>query len=182
MSDQREGEAAEGGGEAAGAGVAAGGEGDLLAVDVGLRFGLARIEAGTGRIMWHRSQHVADRAALKRAIWGLLVQEREGLGGLVIEGGGPLAAAWASAAVKRSLGVEQVGAEAWRADMLYGREQRSGAEAKRHAVKQARELLAAQGTRALSGFMDDAAEAILLGVWAGRRRGWGSAGMLADSL
>lgn len=152
-------------------------QGDLLAVDAGLRFGLARIEASSGRVCWHRSQHVANRAALKRLIWGQLTQQ-VGLGAVVIEGGGPLAQLWANEALKRGLEVEQVSAEQWREDMLYSREQRSGLDAKRHAVRLARQVIEAQGAGLAVELGDDAAEAILLGVWAWRRRDWG----IIDSL
>ena len=63
------------------------GEGCLLAVDVGLRTGLALFGAD-GRLQWYRSQHFARVGGLKRRAYSLL-QELNPLSWLVLEGGGP---------------------------------------------------------------------------------------------
>lgn len=146
---------------------------DVLAIDVGLRFGLARVEATTGRILWQRSQHVSDRAALKRYAWGLLNSpECLGVGALVAEGGGDLAAVWSRTCQRRDLPIQLVNAELWRAELLYHREQTSGRVAKDIAVQLATRVLDWSDARPASPINNDAAEAVLLGIWYAWRQGW----------
>lgn len=100
----------------------------LLAVDLGVRTGLA-CYGDDGRLRWYRSQNFGAAARLRRAIPRLLEHPTD-LTRLVIEGGGPLADAWAQEAERRGLDVRRVSAEDWRAIFLLPREQRSGPQAK----------------------------------------------------
>lgn len=143
----------------------------LLAVDLGLRTGLALFD-GEGRLLWARSHHFPDITRLKSAVWELLREARATE--LVAEGDTHLGRIWALAAEKQGAAVEIVQAQTWRRVMLLPREQRSGAEAKRRALLRAAEVVRRAGLPVRT-MRDDTAEAILLGVWRLQALGWGAA-------
>ena len=142
----------------------------LLAVDLGVRAGFA-CYGDDGRLRWYRSQNFGDIARLRRAIPGLLAQVDD-LTRLVLEGGGPVAEAWASRAEDRDVVVTRVSAEEWRALFLLPREQRSGAQAKDVAQRLARRVIAWSGAPRPTSLRHDAAEAILVGLWGVLAAGW----------
>jgi len=142
----------------------------LLAVDMGLRLGLA-LYGGDGRLRWYRSSNVGTPERLRRAAWAVVRGEPE-LTALVIEGGGPLAEVWIRLAFKQGLTCLQLGAERWREQLLLPRQQRSGAEAKRHAGDLARRVIAWSGLPGATSLRHDAAEAILAGLWGCLQLGW----------
>lgn len=142
----------------------------LLAVDVGLRLGLAWY-AGDGRLTACQSRHVASAGLLRRRA-GVLLRSEPGLTHLALEGGGPLAEIWEREAAKVGLPVLQIPAERWRERLLYAREQRHGEDAKRHAQAMARRVLAWSGVSGCTSLRHDAAEAILTGLWAVLELGW----------
>ena len=142
----------------------------LLAVDLGLRTGLA-LFGGDGRLRWARSQNLGSNARLKRAVYGLLGEHPE-VAAVVVEGGGPLATIWQREAERRGLAFEAVGADRWRADLLYPRERRSGEVAKASADGLARRVFAWSALGNPTALRHDAAEAVLVGLWACVRYGW----------
>ena len=142
----------------------------LLAVDLGLRTGLA-LYRRDGRLAWYRSQNFGNVSRLRRGVRGVL-DAIPHLAWLVLEGGGQLAEIWQREAARRGLRVRQVFAEDWRRDILYPRQQRSGTHAKVHATDLARQVIAWSGARRPTSLRDDAAEAILVGLWASRELGW----------
>jgi len=91
---------------------------------------------------------------------------------LVLEGGGPLADVWIHAATRRHIPVRQISAEVWRRQFLYAREQRSGIQAKESATDLARRVITWSGARRPTSLRDDAAEAILIGLWGILAVGW----------
>jgi len=93
----------------------------LLAVDVGVRTGLA-VYRGDGRLIWYRSRNFGAAARLKRAIPALLHEAFDPTY-VVLEGGGPLAEHWATAAERQGAHVRRVSAEEWRSLFLLPREQ-----------------------------------------------------------
>jgi hypothetical protein len=135
----------------------------LLAVDVGLRFGLAWFDPA-GRLCRYRSQHAPNRTVLRRAARAVLAEEEVGV--LVLEGGGPIADIWRSLAEGRGIEVLQISAEDWRAELLLKREQRTGREAKHTADGLARQIIEESGAKRPTSLRHDAAEAILIGAWA----------------
>jgi hypothetical protein len=135
----------------------------LLAVDVGLRFGLAWFDQA-GRLLRYRSQHAPNRTVLRRAARAILAEEAVDL--LVMEGGGPIADLWRSLAEGHGIRVEQISAEDWRAELLLKREQRTGREAKHTADGLARQIIEESGAKRPTSLRHDAAEAILVGAWA----------------
>src|SRR5438128_1588513 len=139
----------------------------LLAVDLGLRTGLA-LYGRYGRLRWYRSHHFGDASALRRAVPALL----DGVSHLVIEGGGALAAPWSDAAAARGIDVRWVTAETWRTAFLYPREQRSALTAKRNADELARRVIAWSDTKRPTSLRHDTAEAILIGLWGVLDLGW----------
>ena len=141
----------------------------LLAVDVGLRTGLA-CYGQDGRLCWYRSHNFGARARLKRAIPSIL-HEPPDLAWLVVEGG-TYAELWSGPATKAGIGVIRMGAERWRRELLLAREQRSGAEAKSHADALARRVIAWSAAPAPTSLRHDAAEAILIGLWGVIHAGW----------
>jgi hypothetical protein len=139
----------------------------LLAVDLGLRTGLA-LYGDDGRLRWYRSQHFGAASSLRRRVPALL----DGVSHLVVEGGGPLASAWADAAAARHIELRWVSAETWRRAFLYPREQRSGERAKRVADELARRVIAWSAARRPTALRHDTAEAILIGLWGVLELGW----------
>lgn len=91
---------------------------------------------------------------------------------LVLEGGGHLADIWKREGVKRQLQIRQISAEQWRRQLLYPRQQRSGAGAKVHATELARRIIGWSNARRPTSLRDDAAEAILVGLWGVLEVGW----------
>jgi hypothetical protein len=146
--------------------------GSLLAVDAGLRFGLAWFDQA-GQLSRYRSQHVPNRGVLRRAARAALDEEPD-LSVLVIEGGGPIADVWRGLAERRGVRVLQISAEEWREDLLLRRERRSGDAAKQSADGLARRLIGESGAKRPTSLRHDAAEAILAGAWAVRHLGWGT--------
>jgi len=142
----------------------------LLAVDLGLRTGLA-LYGGDGRLRWYRSRHFGTPAGLRRAVHRLL-GELPDLAWIVLEGGGPLAEVWAREAQRRGVAVRRTCAEQWRAELLYPREHRNGTRAKRSAGELARRVIDWSDARRPTSLRHDAAEAILIGLWAVLEVGW----------
>jgi hypothetical protein len=137
--------------------------GSLLAIDVGIRTGLA-LFAPDGRVVWYRSQNFGTAARLRRAVHGLLVEQPR-LQWLVLERGGPLAEIWKREAARRGVAVLQIGAEVWRERFLYDRERRTGVDAKAHAGQLARAIIDWSGAAKPTSLRHDAAEAIVIGLW-----------------
>ena len=135
----------------------------LLAVDLGLRTRLA-LYGADGRLIWYRSQNFGTAARLRRAVHGLL-QTLPELRWLVVEGGGNLAEIWEREAGRRGVSVRRIGAETWRAELFYVREQRTGAQAKESADPLARRVIEWSGAPRPTSLRHDAAEAILIGLW-----------------
>jgi hypothetical protein len=142
----------------------------LLAVDVGVRTGLA-VYGDDGRLRTYRSQNFGSAARLRRAVPAILDAPRA-LSHVVLEGGGPLADIWRDASARRALEVMDVSAEQWRRLLLYDREQRTGADAKRVADGLARRVIDWSEAPRPTSLRHDAAEAILVGLYAAVRLGW----------
>lgn len=142
----------------------------LLAVDVGLRTGLA-LFGPDGRLRWYRSQRFPNRSVLKRGVQGML-RDQPAITRLVLEGGGPLAEIWRREAARLGIGVHVVAAENWRRDFLYARERRCGRDAKRFATELARRVITWSGSPRPTSLRDDAAEAILTGLREVLELGW----------
>ena len=142
----------------------------LLAIDVGLRAGLA-LYGDDGRLRWYRSQNFGAPARLRRAVYALL-QELPDLQWLVIEGGGPLAEIWQKEAARREVQVIQTSAETWRQQLLYPRQQRTGVDAKHHADRLAHSIIDWSGAPRPTSLRHDAAEASLIGLWGVLQVGW----------
>lgn len=142
----------------------------LLAVDLGLRTGLA-LYGQDGRLQWYRSHNFGTPARLRRAVRGLLDEQPE-LAWLVLEGGGHLAEIWKREAERRHIWVRQISAEVWRRLFLLPRQQRSGSHAKASAGEMAKRVIAWSDARRPTSLRDDAAEAILIGLWGTLDVGW----------
>ena len=142
----------------------------LLAVDVGIRTGLASY-GDDGMLRWYRSHNYGNLPRLRRALPSLVTDPAD-LAHIVLEGGGPIANAWESEASKRYLDVTRVSAEEWRALFLLPREQRTGTQAKEVAGRLARDIIDWSGTRRPTSLRHDAAEAILIGLWGVLHVGW----------
>ncbi len=142
----------------------------LLAVDLGLRTGLA-LYGRDGRLRWYRSQNFGNRTRLRRGAHSLL-NSLPDVTWIVLEGGGDLATPWQSEARRRNLRLRQISAETWRRDLLHPRQQRSGAQAKATADDLARRAIAWSGAPRPTSLRHDAAEAILIGLWAVVSIGW----------
>lgn len=142
----------------------------LLAVDTGLHTGLALFRQD-GRLQWYRSHNFGTITRLRRGVRTMLATIPE-LTWLVLEGGGALADVWRREADRRSIAVRQISAEVWREQLLYPREQRTGAHAKESATDLARRVIVWSHARRPTSLRDDAAEAILVGLWGALEVGW----------
>ena len=141
--------------------------GHLVAVDLGLRCGIAVFRRDTGALIAYRSTHFPSRTALKKAIRGILV-DASPVAELVLEGDAGLAELWRREASKRPErpSVKVVAAHDWRPGTLLQRHQRNSRDAKRFAERKAREIIAAGEAPKPTSLRHDAAEAICLGAWA----------------
>jgi hypothetical protein len=141
----------------------------LLGVDVGLRCGLAGYGAD-GRLLWYRSRNFGTSSRLKKRVRGLLHQ-LSSLELVVLEGGGSLARHWVAECRRRGIGVMEISAEDWRRDLLRSRDRRSGADAKQSADVLARRVIEWAEAPKPTSLRHDAAEAILVGLWAAHEVG-----------
>ena len=82
--------------------------GSLLAVDLGLRTGLA-LYGADGRLRWYRSQNFGTATRLRRAVHGVL-RELPEVRWLVLEGGGNLAEIWTREAERIGITVHRISA------------------------------------------------------------------------
>ncbi len=135
----------------------------ILAVDLGLRAGLAWFDA-TGRLLRARSTHFANRTVLRRALPGIW-SEVPGVTAVVLEGGGSLADIWLRSAERLGIPATLIKAEEWRRDVLLPSQQGDGKLAKELACRKAAELARASGCTPATAIVDDAAEAIVFGDW-----------------
>jgi len=142
----------------------------LLAIDLGLRAGLA-VYGDDGRLEDYRSQNFGTRTRLRRAVMPVL-EAVDGLDEVVMEGDRTLGEIFERAAVHRGARTRYVAAERWRRVLLLDREQHSGDDAKHSADAVARRVIDWSGARAPTSLRHDAAEAILIGLWAVLERGW----------
>ena len=137
--------------------------GSLLAVDLGLRTGLA-LYGADGRLRWYRSQNFGTATRLRRGVHGVLRDVPE-VRWLVLEGGGNLADIWTREGERVGVEVHRIAAETWREQLLYTREQRSGSKAKHYAGEMARRVIDWSAAPRPTSLRHDAAEAILVGLW-----------------
>lgn len=142
----------------------------LLAVDAGLRAGFA-LYGEESRLRWYRSRNYGSIGRLKKAAYGL-VGELDGLAHLVVEGGGPAADPWLREAERRGIPALQLHAPTWRELLLLSRDRRSGSDAKDRADVLARRVIEWSQAPRPTSLRHDAAEAILIGLWAVVDVGW----------
>jgi hypothetical protein len=142
----------------------------LLSVDLGVKTGMALYHSG-GRLLWFRSQNFGNSARLRKAIPGILNRD-EDLRYLVVEGGGPLLKIWQQEAERKNIELIKTMAHEWRPEIFYSREQRKGVQAKHNSLIYARRVIAKLSTSGVTSLTDDAAEAILIGLWAMHKIGW----------
>ena len=145
-------------------------KGHILAVDSGLKAGLA-LYGSDGKLKWYRSSNFGSPARLKQGVHSLL-KEIPPNTTIVVEGGGPNGDVWLKEARRRKLSVISVSAEVWRKVLMLPRQQRSGAEAKHHANSKARNVIKWSELARPTSLRHDAAEAILIGLWAVLEKGW----------
>lgn len=141
----------------------------LLAIDLGLRCGMALYDAG--RLQWYRSTNFGSTARLKRAIPGIF-REANDPQFLVVEGGGRLMLPWRRHAERAGTAIMETDALTWRKDLLLDRQQRNASDAKENAIKMASKAIDWAGAPSPTApVRHDTAEAILLGLWACHRVG-----------
>ena len=135
----------------------------LLAIDVGMKAGFAWFDEN-GILIRARSTRFTKRMTLKRALPSILA-EIEGVSEVVLEGQGEIADIFRKGIQRTSLPVLQFSAEEWREDMLLPRERRSGQQAKAVAEAMALKIAHDCGNPPKCAYDDDAAEAVLFGLW-----------------
>lgn len=142
----------------------------LLAIDLGVRSGLA-LFGRDGRLIWYRSTNFGSRGRLKRAAYGVL-RKINSLSLVVAEGDATLGDIWQKNAEKLGARFQRIHAETWRDELLFKRHRRNARDAKHQADVLAREVIAWSNLPGPTSLRHDAAEAILVGVWAAKNAGW----------
>ena len=142
----------------------------LLAVDLGLRAGLAHY-ASSGKLLSYRSTNFGSMTRLRRGVSGV-VRPMPELAWVVVEGDRRMGEVWESAASHRGARFGWVSPEQWRKSLLLPRKQRSGSAAKGEAEVLARQVIRWSGLKGPTSLRHDAAEAILIGLWAVLTLGW----------
>ena len=135
----------------------------LLAIDVGMKAGFAWFDEN-GMLIRARSTRFAKRITLKRALPSILT-EIEGVTEVALEGQGEIADIFRKGIQHAALPVLHFSAEKWREDMLLPRERRSGQQAKATAEAMALKIAHECGNPPKCAYDDDAAEAVLFGLW-----------------
>lgn len=135
----------------------------LLSVDVGLKTAFACFDRD-GRVVWVQSRHFSSPAVLRRGISSLLL-EMPNFEAVVLEGSGNLARIWQKEMLQRGIATDVIQAEQWRGDFLYPRERRTGQTAKATANALSESVLKWSQWQGVVSKRDDAAEAILSGLW-----------------
>ena len=137
----------------------------LLAIDAGLRAGIA-VYRGDGRLESYRSTNFGSIRRLKSGVYGV-ARGVEALAEIVVEGGGGgYAEPWIKEAQRRGIPGRVVDARVWRARLLLPRDRRRGVDAKGQADTVARRIIEWAGAPRPTTLRHDAAEAILVGLWA----------------
>jgi len=144
--------------------------GHLLAVDIGLKTGLA-FYGQDGRLIWYRSKNFGSAAMLKRGVYTIL-NDIPDISSILLEGGGTFAYIWEREILRRKLPYKIINAEKWREKLLYPREQQTGLKAKHHADDLARKIIKWSGIPRPSSLRHDTAEAVLIGFWGVLDLGW----------
>lgn len=141
----------------------------LIAVDLGLRTGVAAF-GPDGRLLAHRSMHLPDRSALRRAVPRVL-RELGPPAHVVVEGDRALGTIWGRAAARHGAPVRGVAPERWREALLHPSEVRGG-RAKGVADRVARQIIDWSGMARPTSLRADVAEAICIGLWGCMAVGW----------
>ena len=136
----------------------------LLAVDLGLRTGLAQYNSD-GRLLSYRSTHFGSFSTLKKGVPGI-IKSIENIEHIVVEGDRRLGEVWQKWAMRKGAQFHVVSAEKWRCVLLKPRKQISGKAAKDEADVLARKVISWSGLSRPTSLRHDAAEAILIGLWA----------------
>lgn len=142
----------------------------LLAVDLGLRTGFA-LYSEEGKLVRYWSSHFANKAQLRKCTHKFL-KDIPGLTFVVVEGGGDLELPWASAAEKLGLNYTRLSAERWRKLFFYKKNRKGSKKAKESADKVARQVIDWSGAKKPTSLRHDAAEAIMIGLWAVHEMKW----------
>ena len=142
----------------------------LLAVDLGLRSGLA-LYGSDGRLINYRSTHFGSLKRLKKGIPGIF-RSLESVRHVVAEGDRNLGEIWQKNARTQGALFQLVSPEKWRSELLLPRNQKNRKVAKYAADILARKVIAWSELRRPTSLRHDAAEAILIGLWAVLELGW----------
>ncbi|MEE2787882.1 MAG: hypothetical protein VX589_11130 [Myxococcota bacterium] len=142
----------------------------LLAVDLGLRSGLAQYGAD-GHLLSYRSTHFGSLQRLKKGVPNILKSISD-VQHVVVEGDRQLGEIWHKWARHRCAQFHVVSAETWRNKLLLPRKQVNRKAAKDEAGVLARKVIAWSGLNRPTSLRHDAAEAILIGLWAVLEFGW----------
>ncbi|MBU1219765.1 hypothetical protein KKF34_05725 [Myxococcota bacterium] len=143
----------------------------LLAVDLGLKTGLALFD-NRGTLLWYRSHNVGSRANLKRAVHTIL-RQLTSLKYIYVEGDRALGEIWKKEGTKVGATLTFVSPETWREVFMYERQMEDSKTAKETAVKMATRAVALLSpNKSPIPLRHDTAEAILLGVYAIYKEGW----------
>ena len=108
---------------------------------------------------------------LKKGVAGV-IKPLDELAWVVVEGDRRMAEIWEAAAGHRGARFDWVSPERWRQSLLLPRKQRSGAKAKAEADVLARKVIRWSELKGPTSLRHDAAEAILIGLWAVLSLGW----------
>ena len=142
----------------------------LMAVDLGLRAGVALYDS-RGRLLSYRSTNFGSMSRLRKGVTGVIKPQAD-LAWVVVEGDRKMGEVWEGAALHRGAGFDWVSPEQWRKTLLIPRKRRSGVQAKAEAEVLAKKVIRWSELKGPTSLRHDAAEAILIGLWAVLTLGW----------
>ncbi len=141
----------------------------LLAVDMGIRTGLALYSSREG-LVWYRSHNFGCRSRLRRGIYTIL-HSLPYLRWVVIEGSRDMGKLWKKKAQSRGIGLKWIGSEIWRETLLPHPNVPANI-LKEEAINVARRVIQIFNLSPPKKLNHNAAEAILIGLWGIIEVGW----------
>lgn len=142
--------------------------GNYLAIDAGVKTGFA-LFSDQGTLLKFSSHNYGSMGCLKRDMKRFFIL-CDPLDAIIIEGGGNIAQAWRKEAECRNIDVIAFHAETWRREMFKISDPTKTKAVKELAIQTARKIIADAGLPLPKTLMADAAEAILAGYWAIKKR------------
>ena len=137
---------------------------NLLAIDLGVKTGLACWDVEQRKLLWCRSHNYGSKKQVAKAAPGVLLSAGDA-GILVLEGGGDIALIWKQAGNRWGWDTRILHAEEWRKNLFYESEWQYTSDLKNLAINYAHKAALWGGMKVAGRLNHNAAEALLAGLW-----------------